>query len=391
MIESIIILGSTAFILYLLARNVSLREQYTNKITGKDLNFFGLEITLSLLIFGFIAGARYNVGIDHLSYLTEYENLLNFGKFSRDSFEPGFVFISKVFAFLNAHYFFYFAFLGMLQIGFLYYGLKKHKYILPYVALYILLGPVFFNWMNGIRQVIVCCFLVFIVNFIIERKPIQYVVGVLIGTTIHSSAIILLPLYFLPHLDKIWKNRKLNLLLIFACIFIGANPIWIKGMQGLNGLMSILGNDRYEDALNNLIKGNDFRTISWGITMIVDLLLYLIIVWFKPKMQAYYKNDKYFNICFSLFILGVLLNYLLLNTVHQFQRPLMYFQVFTIPMVGFTINYFVKQKNTLLTFATGILSFSYLFFTTYKAEYAPFDFSECYLYRFFWENNLINY
>lgn len=125
--------------------------------------------------------------------------------------------------------------------------------------------------------------------------------------------------------------------------------------------------------------------------MIVDLLLYLIIVWFKPKMQAYYKNDKYFNICFSLFILGVLLNYLLLNTVHQFQRPLMYFQVFTIPMVGFTINYFVKQKNTLLTFATGILSFSYLFFTTYKAEYAPFDFSECYLYRFFWENNLINY
>ena len=147
----------TALGLFLLARIVSLRESYLIQARGQTLQFCTLEIMLSICLFAFIAGARYETGVDHLSYLQEYLNLQTTGDTRRETFESGFLFVSKLFAQSGVHFFFYFAFWAALQIGFVYYALRNNKYLLPFVGLCIMLGPYYLSWMNGIRQFYLCC------------------------------------------------------------------------------------------------------------------------------------------------------------------------------------------------------------------------------------------
>lgn len=95
MILSLFIYTGTAFILWLLANNYSKKIDVVGNST---CIFFHWEIVFSILLFAFVAGARYNTGVDHLSYLREYEFLVDVGRFKRESFELGFQEIMKFFA-----------------------------------------------------------------------------------------------------------------------------------------------------------------------------------------------------------------------------------------------------------------------------------------------------
>ena len=104
----------TALGLYILADNA--RRRYGD--IGRKANLHLTEYVMSFLIFGFVVGARYRVGVDHLSYL-EYFNSMNLGNPSKD-LEPLFYAITWLFAKSGLHYFFYFAFWGILQLYFVY-------------------------------------------------------------------------------------------------------------------------------------------------------------------------------------------------------------------------------------------------------------------------------
>ena len=171
MAESILVYTFTALILYWLARNLSMRESYiSNGITQTQTKFWSPEIFFTIIIFATIAGARYNVGIDHLYYLSEYTSLQSSGLTRRETYEPGFMLMFRSFAKSGFHYFYFFALFAAMQLFFIYYALKDRKFLLPYIALSIMLGPYFLNWMNGMRQCLAMCMFVFLVEYIIERK-----------------------------------------------------------------------------------------------------------------------------------------------------------------------------------------------------------------------------
>ena len=156
MLESITIYVLTAWILYLLAR------PYAN--LGEANTFWTKGMIWSVIVFASIAGARYNVGVDYMGYFNSYDELLSGKEMYRDDFEIGFLSISRFLAFFGLHFFFFFALWAALQIGFVYSALKDSRYIIPYVALCIMLGPYFLNWMNGIRQTVVACAFVWAVQ-----------------------------------------------------------------------------------------------------------------------------------------------------------------------------------------------------------------------------------
>ena len=109
MLQSFIVYGFTALTLYLLSKNATKREYYLYQSSRKKLSLWNSEYILLLTIFALVVGMRYNVGVDYLTYLEEYLNLQNDRNTIRDSFEPGFLFITKLFAKLGIHYTFYFS------------------------------------------------------------------------------------------------------------------------------------------------------------------------------------------------------------------------------------------------------------------------------------------
>lgn len=374
MILSLFIYTGTAFILWLLANNYSKKIDVVGNST---CIFFHWEIVFSILLFAFVAGARYNTGVDHLSYLREYEFLVDVGRFKRESFELGFQEIMKFFANFKFHYFFYFAFLGGLQFALMFYAFRNQHQILPYVVLFILLGPYFLLWMNGIRQCIVTIMLLYIVRYIEEKNFCYYVIGIVLASLIHKSVLILLPLYLLGFITNEWRHFKVLILIVLVCVLIGETPIWVNVLTEFGTLTQTLG---YEADLGEQLKV--MRETAWGPGRTSLFLVNIIIIWYYPKIRTEFSGQSLLNIYFMFFYIGVCAYNLLINTTHIFLRPVEYFTIFNIPLLGYTLLYLRRQKS-LFFYVLCILAFSNAYISILKAVSTPSKVNETSLYHFF--------
>ena len=385
MFQSFIIYTIAAVVSYNLCLIAEKREIYLVNHYSRSLGFYNIWFLFSLLLFAFIAGFRYNVGVDYLSYLSEYLYVQEYGSLSREDFEVGFKFITFLFGNAGFHYFYYFAFLALLQIGFIFLALKDDKPILKYVCLYIFLGTFFLEWMNGIRQTIVCCIFVYLVKFIEEKKLIKYLIGIAIAYLMHKSVLLLLPVYFLSHYKGIWNNTNTNLVILFALILIGANPYWVNSLSSLQSILNALDYGAYAENISYWVE--EAQLTTWGPSRIGILLVQVIIIWFYPKLRVFYNCSRRIDLYFILFFFGVCAYNLMVNTSYIFIRPIMYFTVFQLPLFGYTAH-FLKSTNRTLAFRSLILlGCSYTYYMILKVAYFTDDPNECVLYKFFFEYN----
>lgn len=382
MLQSFLVYTITALLLYSLAKNLALRDAYKQRQYNRQVSFWCPEIILSLLIFALVAGMRYNVGVDHLGYLKSYLYLQETGQF-RIEHEIGFNYLSKFFANVGIHFIIFFGFLAFLQIFFIYYALKDRKFLLPYVALNIMLGSYFLDWMNGIRQCIVICAFVFLIKYIVERNFIKYAIAILILSTIHKSAYILIPFYFLFIKDFSFTNRKICLIILAICVLIGMTPTWSNIMTKAESFLAFLGYDGYAENIEQISENS--RQVAWGPSRIGIFLTDVLIIWFYPKMKEYFKDDKYLSAYFLIFLIGTFTYNLFVNTSHIFLRPIGYFTIFRLPLTAYLL-YYLKQnhKNAMFIFL-ALIVFTYIYITIYKSIAMPTDVNKTHLYHFFFE------
>ena len=95
MVLSLLVYIGTALVLFALGKNLEVRERKYWLRTHSLLSFWQWEILLSILVFGVIAGARYNTGVDHLSYLDIYEKMqqgIDYYRIKDGSIELGYIY-----------------------------------------------------------------------------------------------------------------------------------------------------------------------------------------------------------------------------------------------------------------------------------------------------------
>ena len=366
MLQSIIVYTLTGLTLYALGRNLALRDARMQRTFHHPTSSWNPEVWLSILIFAIVAGLRYNVGVDHLTYLRFYEEFSKQGWTTRETFEPGFLFIMKVFTELNLHFFFFFAFLAAIQLFFIYFALRKQKQLLPYIGLFIMLGPYFLDWMNGIRQCIAMCIFVLSIEFIQKRKFILYILTIFGASLIHKSAYILLPFYFIFFKSFSPSKTKTHLLILILCIILGNSPTWISFITVLNDFFTFLGYENYVNNFENVL--DNLQEFAWGPRRITVLLINFIIIYLYPQISQFYHNNKYVPLYFSLFFIGVCLYNLLANTSLEFLRPVSYFTIFTLPMSAYTAHYLKIKKRKMFYLLFMILVCSYTYFSIFSTN-----------------------
>lgn len=381
MFQSFFVYIVFGLILFILGNLSSIREKASN-LQNKKTSFFVWDIWLAFFVFAFISGVRWNVGVDHLSYLNNYLSVQNGGYTLFDK-EAGFEYITRLFAASNIHFSFYFGFLAFLQIFFIYRTFKDQRYLYPFLGIIIIFGPEYLNWMNGIRQMLAATMFVYSIQFIQKRQLIKYVVTILLASLFHTSALILLIFYFIPQKDY-FKNRMVVLSLFLITIYLGVNNSWIGLLNNLGGALEVLGYDNIAFRLDLLIE--DEQTRAFGPRRLVLILIVLITFWFQPKLKDYFKNT-YFLTYYNLMVLGFLLFNLLGNTHHIFIRPLTYLTIFSIPTTAYLLVYLIENlKYNLMVFCiTFILTISYLPLTL-VADFGKnkLDFSN---YKFYWDQS----
>jgi len=376
-LTSILVYGSLTAIMFFSGKYAGERQDERNSLSI-NTTFFAPEIILSLLAFAFICGARWDVGVDHTIYLRDYQYLEDTGHFlSRDNYEIGFSLIAKFFALFHIHFFFYFAFLGFLQLFFVLYAFKDERYLYPYFAIIIVLGIFFLSWNNGIRQAIATCIFLYSYKFIRDRQFIKFLISILLATLIHKSALPFIIFYFILNRDLPY-NRPTYIIILLISIYLGQNNFWIDKVHYVERLYDAIGYTDYSENFSVLIA-NSIKLSFGGRTSIL-LLLCLLNTYFFQEVYEFFNKRKSIKTYFILYFTGMVLFFMLFNAYSAFKRITLYFLIFEIPSLSYLFEY-SKNKNKTLYYSLIGLFIIFALATFILESKGNADTSN---YKFFW-------
>lgn len=383
MIQSILVYGLLAALLSALGYVAYVRG-LAAQAKGKAPSFFEWQMLLILLAFALVAGLRWQVGVDHLNYLTAYQSLVSDIDYGVPSTEVGFLYLSKLFASLGVHFAFYFGFIAFLQIYFFYRTFNLERHILPFLGAVLVLGSQYLDWMNGMRQALAAAIFVYSTRYILERKMGWYVGAVLLASTFHKSALVLLPFYFIGRVD-IFKSQAVTLIMLAACIYVGGTAAWLSSIDVFVRPLAALGYDGYANNLEYILSESQQQT-AFGPRRVSVLLLWVILICYSRRLKESYPGGR-IVIFYNLGIIGALYFNLFASTGHVFLRPMYYFAIFLPILIAFLLSFFkVTRSSGYFDFrAASVLLLACSFTLIAVAADLSGEGTDYSAYKFFWE------
>lgn len=359
MIQSLLVYIGVSLILFFLGWHLNQRESQLKLLKpDAELPFWSWEIVVSIIVVTLMMGLRFQTGSDYDMYLKQFQHVRETGEFARVDLEIGFYWITRLFAASGLHFAFYFGFWGLIQAFALYFGLRHHKHLLPWVGMILILGPYVFNYLTFMRQWTISMMLVAMIPLIEQRKFIPYFLLTLLAITIHKSAWLLIVFYFLPFIKVNPKSPKVLLIIFVACVILGIWPIWFRLLGFVPDFLDFIGYHKYGHHLVDVIHGQ-FRNIGWGPLHLISLLSSFIFIYFYPQVKSYFKSDKLLPIFFLFAFVGTCYENIMMNTHHSMQRPAEYLYIFIVIMIAYCITYLIATKQYLKATVCCLLPCSY--------------------------------
>jgi hypothetical protein len=371
MILSLVVYTSTALLMAGLGWHVSKREQRLMAGGGAELPFWSWEIVMAILIYVAVSSVRWLTSWDYNMYYGYYVSMQSLGEYSRENFEPGFALITNSMAKAGFHFAFYFALWAAAQIALLYYALRHRKVLLPWLALCIFMGPYYIFWMGFVRQSVVECLFVLMVELIVRRKFWIYLLLSLLAICIHKMCVLLIPLYLVPLIRVKNPKRWMAFALIGVCFVLGSFPQWIQWIfDRLGSLADVLGYGHYYRLFmsNNLEYA--FRNVM-GPARLCPLLTCLLIIWYYPAIRQMFSADRYLPALFRFSVVYMAYINLLANTTQYLTRPGELMRSCFLVMACFLLHYLWKQRKWIPFAAAAFFNFYYVYYEIAKAWITP--------------------
>lgn len=344
---------------------------------------YKIRMILLFVIFAFFSGVRYDVGIDHLSYMSDYNTVMSRGWVYREDMEAGFVSFMLLFAQIGAHYAFFFGALALVQIVTLYRAFRTERYILPYLGFLIMTGSIYFLLMNTMRQALVTTIFFAAVPLILKRKFLWYALVIAICYTFHKSAALLLPIYFVTYLklDKLMVPRLWQLILLIAGLAVSQLNLWQELLQYTDSVFALIG---YSERFSADNITDDGRIESFGARSIIFLLIDLTMILLSPKLRKTFPS-KMFGFCYLFYIVYFTLFPVFVSSM-AFTRVVNYFAVCRPIVSAYGLFYLFKSRksiaNTLIGCFILLLYTAYLLIGIYSDSLTHND---CVVYNFIWD------
>lgn len=197
-------------------------EPPVSVMDGRSIGLFWAVVSFSLLIF--FVGMRSGFG-DTPAYISGFNafsldtNLLEI--FKSDSDQKGYDCLLFLFKkYISPDYTVFFMALAIFQglaIVKLYYKFSCNFFM----SAFLFMASTSFTWMmNGLRQFLAVCVIMFFFDYIVDRKFFKFLLVLLVAFSIHESAIVWLPVYFIvafkPWSFKIWACVAATLAIVFV-------------------------------------------------------------------------------------------------------------------------------------------------------------------------------
>ena len=299
-----------------------------NKFAFKKPNLF---ITIGIIILlVVVSGLRNGIG-DTGDYKHLYELIATGQKIDKDAYESGFIAILTAMTKISPDS--QFMVFGFALVTNVLNILVLRKYFSLFelqVYMYITAGY-YLTTMNGIRQALAAAIVFAATRFIVKGKFIPYAIICLLVSTIHSSAIIMIPVYFIAR-EKPWSKKIGIMIGICIVVLIFIEPIMGGIFDAAEG--SKLGG--YEESVTSGQEGgtNILRVVVEFVPVAFAYLGRNKLKDSKPEINIFI-NMSLINLIFMLFALYTWL----------FARFNLYFQLYTFILLPYLIQELFDKKE----------------------------------------------
>lgn len=279
------------------------------KITRTSVN--KLAYVFCAVILALIAGMRSGIG-DTGYYMY---NFLMYKDYSINELlgmkEPGFKIITKLVGIISDNPQSLLLVCSFFTVILFFKTMYKYSSNLIMSSFLFIASGVYLGTMNGLRQYLVVAVFFACLQLLIDKKFVTYCVICLLLSTIHTSAVLLIPLYFFVT-TKPWTNSKLVIIGCLLILFFFATP----GLMGwIAGEISTTQYGIYSDSLLSS-ESNGANILRVGVMVLPAILSFF-------GRNQFDKNDKYYNLFSNMAVITALF-YILTLSNWIFARLAMY-------------------------------------------------------------------
>lgn len=317
------------------------RYDYCRQEKGK---FVYLAIICMLFIL--VAGLRYRLGQDTLSYLMDYERLrpiTNLGPrdFERTRFAPGFVIFTSIFKQFTSDFTYFQVFQAAFVNIILFYFFNKYTKHVFFAILIYFFYEYFIYSFQQMREAMAVCIFLLSWPFFLKGKWLWWYLASFLAFTFHISAIVMfvVPLICLPGIRQLFIFGKRTLIICFVLMVVFAliQSLFFKYIELLAVTDAMV--ERAQTYSKSDLGGTTLN-IAGFISQLIRFIIYPLIALYFIKKRQDAGGGKVFN-KFNAFVLMSIY----------------------ISLVSFFISILLRYNNYFFPFATILLAdwvFSYI-------------------------------
>lgn len=333
------------YITLLITFFVSLIARIASGKSGKP-NLLLTIIVMSILIL--VSGVRGGIG-DTGAYKQLYRTIVMFGTVPKGSYETGFVIFLTLLTHVSSNPQFM-IFVNSLITNFLnIWVLRKYSSSFELQTYMYITSGYYLVTMNGVRQALVAAVLFVSTRFIIEGNFKIYFLITLLMYTFHTSALIMIPVYFMAR-QEVWSKKTLLLFLALPIAFVFFNPLMSIMFQTIEGT-------RYASYGGAILTGGEGGASFFRV--LVSLVPVVMAFLGRHKLKEEWAESNVF-VCMSVMNLLVM-TFSLFNWL--FARFAFYFQPYNFVLLPYMIKIlFNRQEKHLVYFLFIICYFAFFYY-----------------------------
>ena len=355
-----IIIYFCAFLSTLLFVYIGERIRFKNKIIvrigTKEKDNYSFQLVYTLIIFIcpiLLAAFRKGIGNDYKNYYNFFLEQCHrtVAQTEYSGIEYIFRLLTKIISLISENERFYFGVLAFLMFYFFYLFCyyQKDKISMYYILWYFLLIYYGMSY-NIVRQTLAMCIVMFAIHYYIENKVKKYMILVTVAALFHTSALIMIPIYFLKFIDakrfrKILRGLFLTIIVLFPFYYKIAIQFMMRYLKFYLGYFSDMGTDVYYSTFLYLFEkiillipimlkkrylSCEYRKLIYF--LFVDLVL-VVPMFSIPYL---YRISYYFLIIYGMIIANCIKNS---KGSKYYNIMVMYFNLF--PIAFFILHYVI--------------------------------------------------
>lgn len=308
------------------------KKSYSKKMAG--IICFVL-ICVAGLRHGYVDTRSYRAGFEALipSEILNWENIVH-----SDSYSVGFSVLSAFVKSFTTNSQAFLWILSFITVGLLFWGFVKNVYwkdIDLAIFLFITTGC-YLETMNGVRQYLaIAIMFYFLPNYIKEKKLVNYLVVVLLVATIHPTALLFIPIYFVA-MRKPWGKATAGIVIVCILLYVFFN-------SGVGSFIADIleettyGSGEYTDMLlNSTTSVNFLRVLVAAVPVGLSL--------FVHKVDE--DDEDTYIIAFNMSMFN-LMTWIFATRMVYFYRLAMYFTPYMIILLCYEFNYIDERYRKL--------------------------------------------